>query len=67
MHLDSGALALQLDVRDVIRMELASKLREILGNEIVADDPETLARTAAINGSQRISRKLSSLQNRQMT
>jgi glycolate oxidase len=24
-------------------MELASKLRELLGNEIVADDPETVA------------------------
>jgi len=31
------------DARDVIRMELASKLREILDNEIVAADRETLA------------------------
>ena len=31
------------DARDVAVMEFVSKLREILGNEIVADDPETLA------------------------
>jgi len=31
------------EVRDVGRMELASKLRQFLGNDIVADDPDTLA------------------------
>src|SRR5207249_5427322 len=40
--LDSGALALQLACATLVRMQLASKLREILGNEIIADDPETL-------------------------
>jgi glycolate oxidase len=30
-------------VRDVAVMQLASQLREILGNDIVVDDPETLA------------------------
>src|SRR5882724_1213128 len=39
----SRALALQLTCATLIWMELASKLREILGSEIVADDPETLA------------------------
>ena len=43
MDLATGALALQLSCATFIRMQLASKLREILGNEIVANDPETLA------------------------
>ena len=39
----SEALALQTTCATLIWMQLASQLREILGNEIVADDPETLA------------------------
>jgi glycolate oxidase len=39
----SGALALQLRCTTLIRMELPSKLREVLGKEIVAADPDTLA------------------------
>src|SRR5262245_59176370 len=42
--LASGALALQLTCATLLVMELASKLREILGDEIVTDDPEALAR-----------------------
>lgn len=41
--LASRALALQTTCATLIWMELASRLREILGNEIVADDAETLA------------------------
>jgi len=41
--LASGALALQLTCATLLLMELASKLREILDNEIVTDDPETIA------------------------
>jgi glycolate oxidase len=37
------ALALQLTCTTLLVMELASKLREILDNKIVADDPETVA------------------------
>ena len=43
IHLASEALALQLTCATFLVMELASKLREILDDEIVADDPETLA------------------------
>src|SRR6476659_6489233 len=39
----SGALALQLTCATLLVMELASKLREILDNAIVANDPETIA------------------------
>ena len=39
----SGALALQLTCATFAIMELASELREILGNRIVADDAETVA------------------------
>ncbi len=41
--LASEALALQLVRATFIRMELASKLRGLLGNDVVADDPDTLA------------------------
>ena len=43
MDLASEALAQQLACATLPVMELASKLREILDNEIVADDPETIA------------------------
>src|SRR5438067_4618072 len=43
LRLTSRALALQLARATFICMELASKLREILGNEIVATDPDMLA------------------------
>ena len=36
-------VALQLSCATFVRMQLTSKLREILGNEIVVDDPEALA------------------------
>ena len=42
-RLASEALALQTTCATLIWMQLASQLREILGNEIVADDAETLA------------------------
>jgi len=41
--LASEALALQLVRATFIRMELASKLRGLLGKDVVADDPDTLA------------------------
>ena len=37
------ALALQLTCATLLIMQLASKLREILDNKIVADDPATIA------------------------
>src|SRR4029453_6138195 len=40
----SGVLALHLACATLRPMELASKLRELLGRESVADDPETLAK-----------------------
>jgi glycolate oxidase len=43
IHLASEALALQTLCATVTPMELASQLRDLLGNDIVADDPETLA------------------------
>jgi len=39
----SAALALQLACATLVVMELASKLRQLLGNDVVADDPDTLA------------------------
>jgi len=39
----SEALALQLRCATLIRMELLSKLRELLGSDVVAADPDTLA------------------------
>jgi glycolate oxidase len=41
--LASEALALQLTCTTLVAVELASKLREVLDSEVVADDPDTLA------------------------
>jgi glycolate dehydrogenase FAD-linked subunit len=43
MRLASGALALQLTCATLLVMELVRKVREILGDDVVADDTETLA------------------------
>ena len=43
IHIGRGALALQPTCATFLIMELASKLREILDNTIVADDPEIIA------------------------
>jgi len=43
MRLASGALALQLTCATLLVMELIHKVREILGDDVVADDTETLA------------------------
>jgi glycolate oxidase len=43
IHVASEVLAPQLRRATLVAMEVASKLRELLGSEIVADDPNTLA------------------------
>src|SRR5215831_17935999 len=50
MRLASGALALQLTCATLLVMELVRKVREILGDDVVADDTETLAAHAGDKG-----------------